>query len=85
MAEQIAGQIAQPVAKQTRNERGAVIHSNSNPDDGKATAPRLFLEAGAIRRMRQAFAPSWMTRPRTCYCRSLPVSLEFAVLYSLWR
>ncbi|NJO79306.1 MAG: hypothetical protein HC827_12800 [Cyanobacteria bacterium RM1_2_2] len=49
---------------------GAVIHSSENPDDGKAAAPRLFWGTGAIRRMRQAFDPERMTRPRNLLTRS---------------
>jgi hypothetical protein len=34
---------------------GAVINSRQNPDDTKVTAPSLFLSAGAVMPMPQAF------------------------------
>jgi hypothetical protein len=40
------------------------MNSSENPDDEVAIAPRCFWEAGAIRLVLQAFAPSLMTRPK---------------------
>ncbi len=62
-----------------RNARGCDPFQRE-PDHGNATAPSLLLGTGAIRRMRPAVDPSWMTRPKVEQVQRAALEVEVGLV-----